>query len=135
MKIIKLMLLLGALAMPAKAQTFAFKESATATVPATASNVYVIPATRARDISLYVQWNLTGAGTAINRGVLDTSNDGASWKLAVSQWDMTANGATPVFWHTNIVANGIPFWRFTLHNSNSVVATNLVISAVTKPDL
>jgi hypothetical protein len=106
----------------------------TQTVPITASNVTTFVTAKSREFALYTQFNLTGAGSAINRVVLDTSNDNANWQNW-GQFNLTANGTTAVSIHTNITAGAYAFWRFTLHNSNSVVATNLIINVYTKPDL
>jgi hypothetical protein len=139
MKVIKKLVLLTTVALIALT---AFGEgngiqslyTGTQTVPITASNVTTFVTTKSREFALYTQFNLTGAGTAINRVVLDTSNDNANWQNW-GQFNLTAAGTTPVSIHTNITAGAYAFWRFTLHNSNSVLATNLIINVYTKPDL
>lgn len=139
----KLITILGALAMLATAShaqstnhanpNLYYLLSGVQTVPAGASNLnHSIAFWNSANVNMQFSANLTGAGTAVARIIIDESNDGVTWNSAVRTFNWTAAGATPVHLTTNLAINAAPYLKFSIHNTNSVPITNISWSLATK---
>ena len=121
------------LALGAQAQDYQSLLDSTGVVPIGASNVVTFVANKGTVASFHVTAKLTGAGTSGLAVVLEQSNDNSSWATTPIQFWRATTGATAFNHVTNFTLTA-PFYRATIHNTNSVAVTNSTISVVVKQD-
>lgn len=117
----------------AKAQDQQYLLSLSGVVPIGASNVVTFAAVNGTTANFQLNTKLTGAGTSGIAVVLEQSNDNSTWSTTPIQFWRAANGATAVSHMTNFTLTA-PFYRATIHNTNSLAVTNSTISVVVKKD-
>jgi len=98
-------------------------------VPIGLSNVVTFAANKGAVAHFQLNTKLTGAGTSGLAVILEASNDASTWSTTPIQFWRAANGATAVSHATNFTVTA-PFYRATIHNTNSVAITNSTISVV-----
>ncbi len=101
-------------------------------VPIGASNVTTLVSHVGPEVSIQTTFALTGAGTAGLFFILEASNDNSRWATTPHNFWRAANGATAVNHITNFNVGAYPFLRLTVHNTNSVAATNSYITVNNK---
>lgn len=121
------------LSLPAQAQDYQSLLDSTGVIPIGLSNVVTFVATKGSTVNFQLNTKLTGAGTSGLAVILDSSNDNSTWSTTPIQFWRAANGATAVSHSTNFTLTA-PYYRATIHNTNSVAVTNSTISVVVKQD-
>lgn len=121
--------LAAGLTLGAQAQEYQSLLAADGVVPIGLSNVVTFVAHKGSVMSIQSNTKLTGAGTSGLAVILEASNDNSTWSTTPLQYWRAANGATAVSHLTNFTATA-PFYRATIHNTNSVAITNSTIGVV-----
>lgn len=117
------------LTLGAQAQEYQALLATDGVVPIGASNVVTFVAHKGSVVNFQLNTKLTGAGTSGLAVILEASNDASTWSTTPIQFWRAANGATAVSHSTNFTVFA-PFYRATIHNTNSVAITNSTISVV-----
>lgn len=125
--------LASGLSLGARAQEYQALLSSDGVVPIGGSNIVTFVATKGSVASFHVTAKLTGAGTSGLAVILEQSNDNSNWATTPVQFWRATTGATAFNHVTNFTLTA-PFYRATIHNTNSVAVTNSTISVVVKQD-
>ena len=133
MKALGIIGLVAGLSLGAQAQDYQSLLASTGVVPIGASNVVTFAAVAGSTANFQMNTKLTGAGTSGVAVILEQSNDGSVWSTTPVQFWRASSGATAVSHMTNFTLTA-PFYRATIHNTNSLAVTNSTISVVVKRD-
>lgn len=119
------------LTLGAQAQDYQPLLDTSGVVPIGASNVVTFAAHKGSVINFQLNTKLTGAGTSGLAVILEASNDASTWSTTPIQFWRAANGSTAVSHSTNFTVVA-PFYRATIHNTNSLAITNSTINVSVK---